>query len=78
MDIFTLIVIIALIGIDIIAVYYIMRLGLKHEGLHEPLKPDESVAVQRLRKLNAERLEKIEAARAKAALPAGGEPAPEA
>lgn len=77
MDIFALIVVVALIGMDVIGVYYIMRLGLKHEGLHEPLKPEDSEAVQRLRKLNAERLEKIEAARAKGALPAG-EPAPEA
>lgn len=77
MDIFALLVIVALIGIDAVAVFFIMRSGLKHDGLHEPAKPEESAAVQRLRKLNAERREKIEAARAKAALPAG-EPAPEA
>ncbi|MBV6437085.1 MAG: hypothetical protein AELANPGJ_02364 [Anaerolineae bacterium] len=71
MDILSLIAIVALIGLDIVGVYFILRLGVDHSGLLEPETPEESPAVQRLRQLNAERLERIEAARAHAALPAG-------
>jgi hypothetical protein len=77
-DILSLIVVLTVIGMDVVGVYFLMRVGISHAGLHEPVAPEESVAVQRLRKLNAERREKLEAARAKAALPAGGEPVPEA
>ncbi|NOG52673.1 MAG: hypothetical protein HND48_26940 [Chloroflexi bacterium] len=44
----------------------------------EPVAPEESVAVQRLRKLNAERRRSSKPHAPKAALPAGGEPVPEA
>lgn len=52
-----------------VAVLIIMKFGLEH-GEDAPEKPEDSEAVIRLRQLNAERLAKVEAGRAKA-LPSG-------
>jgi hypothetical protein len=59
-----------LLGIlDAIFVYAIFYYGLRHNP-HPPEKPEESNAVKQLREMNAERLAKIEAARARQ-LPSG-------
>ncbi len=55
--------------LDAIAVYFIMKYGVQH-GEPSPEKPEESQAVEAIRKMNAERLAKIESARARQ-LPSG-------
>lgn len=65
----TLLWVLVLGVLDAIAVFIIMRQGLKH-GEHTPEKPEESHAVVQIRALNAARLAKVEAGRAKA-LPSG-------
>ena len=55
--------------LDTVAVFIIMKYGVQHLE-HAPNKPEDSHAVEQIRKLNAERLAKIEAARAKQ-LPSG-------
>lgn len=66
----TIIWVILLGGLDALFVYFMMRRGLQHNG-HAPEKPEESHAVMQLRAINAERVAKIEAARARQQLPAG-------
>jgi hypothetical protein len=62
---------IGLLGLlDAVGVFYILKYGVRH-GEPTPKKPEDSPAVRALRQMNAERAARIEAARARAALPAG-------
>ncbi len=56
--------------LDGVAVFMIMKYGIRH-GEPTPRKPEDSPAVAELRRVNAERLAKIEAARARTALQSG-------
>lgn len=75
---FTLIIVGTLFAADLVGVYFIMQYGLAHDGLPHVDTVDSSDAVKKLREMNAARLAKVEAGRARAALTAGAEAAPAA
>lgn len=70
---FTLAIVAVLFAADLVGVYFIMQFGLAHDGLPHVDTPENSSAVQKLRQMNAVRLAKVEAGRARAALTAGSE-----
>jgi hypothetical protein len=78
-DGFGIAVVAALFAVDLVGVYFIMQYGLSHDGLPHVDKADDAESVQKLRQMNAQRIAKIEAGRARAALTAGTDkPAAEA
>jgi hypothetical protein len=68
---FTFVVVMVLFAADLIGVYFIMQYGLSHDGLPHVEASGDTESVQKLRQMNAQRLAKIEAGRARAALTAG-------
>lgn len=68
---FTFAVVAVLLAADLVGVYFIMQYGLQHDGLPHVGSVEETESIQKLRRMNAERLAKVEAGRARAALTAG-------